>query len=492
MNNSEQLRIDTVNEFLKIDFNKSEFQDIVELAAELCDKPVALITLLDEKSNWLKVKFGTDIEVMPRETSFCQYGIQQDDLLIIPDATKDIRFDNNPLVQTDPHLKFYAGAPLTVSNGLKIGTLCLFDQKANNLTDIQQKTLSILARQATFIMEMQINSINLQNQIQETEAKNDTLMKIAQLQSHQIRQPLTTIMGLINLVKEGYETVDEEWLTMLETAANNFDKTIVDIVAQSMGSNDLRAIRFNKMVEEIDDYAILLLDSHGNIENWNRGAEKIKGYKSSEIIGQNFSIFYTDDDKKNNKPKKLISIATKDGVVRDEGWRLRKDGSKFWGLIVITAIHDENRNVIGFTKVTRDLTEIKMAQDASKISTDMYNLLIEHTRNLTRIGGWELDIENQSLSWTAMTRIIHGVDENYVPRLDTAINFYKEGRSRTQISNAIKLAIEQGTPWDLELQMVTLQGKEIPIRAIGRSNYKNGSCTKVYGTFQDISLIKAN
>lgn len=487
MTMSEELRNEAVKKFLNVDFSKSEFQDIVDLAAKLCEKPVALLTLLDEESNWLKVKYGTDIEVMPRETSFCQYGIQQDELLIIPDATNDSRFDNNPLVQSDPHLKFYAGAPLTVSNGLKIGTLCLFDQKANTLTDIQQKTLSVLARQVTFIMEMQLNSDVLQRQIREIEAKNDSLLKIAQLQSHQIRQPLTTIMGLINLVKDGHHSVDDEWLKMLEAATNNFDKTIHDIIAETVGSKDLRAIRYNKMVDEIDDYAILLIDNEGNIENWNKGAEKIKGYSSSEIVGQNFSVFYTDEDKKNNKPKNLIAEAASFGVARDEGWRLRKDGSRFWGLIVITAIHDENRKVIGFTNVTRDLTEIKGARDQSKVSTEMYNLLIEQTGNLIRIGGWEMDIVNQSLSWTAMTRQIHGVDENYVPQPDTAINFYKEGFSRSQISKALKLAIEEGKGWDLELQLITLQNKEIWVRAIGKSNYKDGICTKVYGTFQEIS-----
>ena len=278
MSTTEQLRIDAVSKYLKVDFTKSEFQDIVELAAKLCEKPVALITLLDAESNWLKVKYGTDIEVMPRETSFCQYGIEQDELLIIPDATKDTRFDHNPLVQSDPNLRFYAGMPLTVSEGQKVGTLCLFDLKANTLTDIQQKTLATLARQVIFIMESQLNSNLLKKQLQEIEAKNDSLLKIAHLQSHQIRQPLTTIMGLIGLVRNGHQTVDDEWLTMLETATYNFDRTIHDIVAETIGSKDLRAIRFSKMVEEIDDYAILLLDNFGNIENWNKGAEKITGY----------------------------------------------------------------------------------------------------------------------------------------------------------------------------------------------------------------------
>lgn len=486
MTNNEILRTDAVRKFLKVDFSRTEFKDIVELAAKLCEKPVALITLLDEELNWHKVKYGTDIDVMPRETSFCQYGIQQDELLIIPDTTKDTRFDNNPLVQSDPHLRFYAGAPLTVSENLKVGTLCLFDQKANTLTDIQQKTLAILARQVTFIMESQLNSGLLQTQLQEIEAKNDSLLKIAHLQSHQIRQPLTTIMGLINLIKSGHQTVDEEWLTMLEIATTNFDKTIHDIVAETIGYKDLKAIRFSKMVEEIDDYAILLLDNNGNIENWNKGAEKIKGYKSPEVIGRNFSIFYTDEDRKNNKPGNLIAEAAGSGVARDEGWRLRKDGSRFWGLIVITAIHDETRKVIGFTKVTRDLTEIKRANDESKVSTELYNLLTEHTGSFIRIGGWELDIVEQSVSWTSMTRQIHGVDDNYIPQPETAINFYKEGFSRSEITKAITSSIEDGKCWDLELQLITAQGKEITVRAIGKSNYKDGICTKVYGIFQEI------
>lgn len=229
MNSFESIRIETVSQYMQVDFNRSEFQDIVDLAARLCEKPVALITLLDGESNWLKVRFGTDIEKMPRQTSFCQYSIVQDDLLIIPDATKDARFQYNPLVQSDPCLRFYAGAPLALDNGLKIGTLCLFDQKPNNLTDTQKTALSILARQATFILQVQLSKIKLEEQIRETDAKNAALSKIAQLQSHQIRQPLTTIMGLVNLVRDGHQPLDAEWLSMLATATKNFDKIIVDV-----------------------------------------------------------------------------------------------------------------------------------------------------------------------------------------------------------------------------------------------------------------------
>lgn len=487
MTADETKRLKEVKKFLELDFDKStEFQDIVDLAAQLCEKPVALITLLDDESNWLRVKTGTDIDVMPRETSFCQFGIQQDDLFIISDATKDSRFENNPLVHSDPNLKFYAGAPLILNNGIKLGTLCLFDQKPSTLTDLQRKILPILAKQVTFIMELEMSRLQLKQQTEETEAKNQSLMKIAQLQAHQIRQPLTTIMSLINLVKDGYENVNEEWMGMFETATDNFDKTIHDIIAESIAAKDLRAIRFNKMVEEIDDYAILLLDAKGTIENWNKGAEKIKGYSSAEIIGKNFRVFYSDEDIRDGRPLKLIKEAEDFGVARDEGWRVRRDGTKFWGSIIITAIHDDNKNVIGFTKVTRDLTAIKDAQDAQLAYEDMYKQIIEHGKKSARVGGWELDLITDKLTWTAITREIHGVDENYIPEVTSAINFYKEGDSRNKILEAIKLAVEKGKPWDLELQITTCHGKEIWVNTMGKSNYKNGFCTKVYGTFQEI------
>lgn len=124
--------------------------------------------------------------------------------------------------------------------------------------------------------------------------------------------------------------------------------------------------RYVRMTEEVEDYAIILLGKDGTILNWNKGAQKIKGYSEEEIVGKNFSIFYLDDDKQNNLPGRLIQMAKEEGRAMHEGLRKRKDGSTFWGSIVITALHDENDNVIGFTKVTRDLTERKMAEDLVK------------------------------------------------------------------------------------------------------------------------------
>lgn len=121
--------------------------------------------------------------------------------------------------------------------------------------------------------------------------------------------------------------------------------------------------RYHKMIAEVRDYAILLLDTEGNIQNWNLGAEHIKGYRESEIVGRNFRLFYQDSDRAALLPEWLINEARTQGRAMHEGWRVRKDGTMFWGSVVITALHDEDGSVIGFSKVTRDLTERKLSED---------------------------------------------------------------------------------------------------------------------------------
>ena len=122
-------------------------------------------------------------------------------------------------------------------------------------------------------------------------------------------------------------------------------------------------LQYQQMIEEIEDYAIIMLDIDGKIVSWNKGAEKIKGYKNYEIIGKNFKNFYFKQDREDKLPDRLLKTAHNEGRACHEGWRRRKDDSRFWGSIVITAIHDEKGKVIGYTKVTRDLTEIKLADD---------------------------------------------------------------------------------------------------------------------------------
>jgi PAS domain S-box-containing protein len=112
-----------------------------------------------------------------------------------------------------------------------------------------------------------------------------------------------------------------------------------------------------KMITEIQDYAIILLDLDGTILSWNIGAEKIKGYTGQEIIGQNFRIFYMPQDRQAGLPEQLIAQAMKEGRARHIGRRVKKDGVIFWGSILITALHDDDGSIIGFTKLTSEVSE---------------------------------------------------------------------------------------------------------------------------------------
>jgi PAS domain S-box-containing protein len=111
-----------------------------------------------------------------------------------------------------------------------------------------------------------------------------------------------------------------------------------------------------KMIAEIQDYAIILMDIDGTILSWNKGAQMIKGYKEAEILGQNFRLFYMPQDRQAGLPEQLIELAKKEGRARHVGRRLKKDGTIFWGSILITALHDDNGEVIGFTKLTKELS----------------------------------------------------------------------------------------------------------------------------------------
>lgn len=168
---------------------------------------------------------------------------------------------------------------------------------------------------------------------------------------------------------EGDRFIHSRCFTIDITLQKNAERALHEIKARHEEQERQQLLRkseerFQRMVSEVQDYLIILLSSNGIIENWNKGAENIKGYTAAEAIGLSFHIFYTPHDQDQKLPEKLLDIAREHGRAIHEGWRIRKNGSRFWGSTLITALHDDNGNIIGFTKVTRDLTERKAAEEA--------------------------------------------------------------------------------------------------------------------------------
>jgi len=135
--------------------------------------------------------------------------------------------------------------------------------------------------------------------------------------------------------------------------------------------------RLHMLIEGVTDYAIYLLDPGGKVVNWNSGAERLNGYRADEIIGQTFSQFFTQDDQQNGKPQRLLAEAQLRGPIEDEGWRVRKDGTRFWASAVITALQKEDGSLYGFAKVTRDLTERKRVEETLQETSEALARIVE-------------------------------------------------------------------------------------------------------------------
>jgi two-component system cell cycle sensor histidine kinase/response regulator CckA len=168
---SEKKRLKVLWQYEVLDTIPEEiFDELTELAARICESPIALISLVDEDRQWFKSKVGTSLNETSRDISFCAHAIKQSGLFIVPDATKEKRFANNPLVTSDPKIRFYAGAPLLTADGYALGTLCVLDQVPRQLRADQRQALSILARHVVSQLELRRRTRDLTS----TRDKNDS------------------------------------------------------------------------------------------------------------------------------------------------------------------------------------------------------------------------------------------------------------------------------------------------------------------------------
>lgn len=229
---------------------EEEFDDIAKLVAYICDVPAAHVSFIDDKRQWFKATVGFEADEVQRDTTFCQYTIMEDNLWVIPDATKEPKLIDNPNIYDGFKVRFYAGIPLTTHDGHNIGTICAIDHVVRNINDEQKNALKILARHVMSQLELRIKNTELDRQKEIAEraiyAKDSFLANM----SHEIRTPLNAIIGFTDLIaKTQLDPTQKEYIENVQTAGENLMLIINDIL-------DLSKIESGNLIIESQPFSL--------------------------------------------------------------------------------------------------------------------------------------------------------------------------------------------------------------------------------------------
>ena len=240
------------------------------------------------------------------------------------------------------------------------------------------------------------------------------------------------------------------WASVVITAVydesrtlRGFAKVTRDLTKRRLAAEDLRRSeeRFHKVIDAITDYAVFMLDATGHIATWNTGAQKIKAYDADEIIGQHFSIFYPAEDRAAGKPDRILETVRREGRYEEEGWRLRKDGTRFWANVILTALRNDAGELTGFAKVTRDLTERRTAEETLRRSEERFRLLVA---GVIDYAIYMLNPEGRVTTWNLGAERMKGYRADEIIGKHFAVFFPEEDRRAGKPSRELETARAEG------------------------------------------------
>ena len=199
--------------------------------------------------------------------------------------------------------------------------------------------------------------------------------------------------------------------------------------------------RFHYLISGIRDYAIYMLDTDGHVSSWNSGARRFKGYEAPEILGQHFSRFYTPEDRESGLPARALATALTEGKYEAEGWRVRQDGTRFWASVIIDPIYDEHGALLGYAKITRDITEKKKAQDALRASEERFRLLVQ---GVSDYAIYMLSPEGVVSNWNVGAQRIKGYSEQEIVGQHFSRFYTEPDRASGLPARALGTAVREG------------------------------------------------
>lgn len=237
---------------------ESDYDNLTAIASQICGTPISLVSLIDDKRQWFKSHHGLSVSETPKEYAFCAHAINdQNNIMIVEDARKDKRFQDNPLVLEDPHVIFYVGVPLISEDGFPLGTLCVIDNQPKVLTQSQIVSLSALASQVMSLLSLRKNRMLLTQSLLELENKHKELEQFAYIASHDLQEPLNTITSYIDFLEESPEyslqEVVKQSFRYMRSASTRMKELVTGLLEYNrLGkSSNAKKVDCNRLVSDI-------------------------------------------------------------------------------------------------------------------------------------------------------------------------------------------------------------------------------------------------
>ncbi len=519
---NEKDRIKKLELFDLLNLPKDPQLDIfAETACLVTDCPSSLVAIMESDIQTVQSCIGISLDTVERENTLCQYSIASGDVVVIHDTLEDSRSASNSLM-LQAGIRFYAGIPLIDDEGFTLGTLCVIDYKPKKLSESQIVTLKKIGDAVTkFFLNKKKNiqaeyfrqTFDISNNlicvldtgfiIKEINPAFERTFQLSEKQA--IHQDFLTILGEqhaeVQLKLKNFVQNDEELTLKTSTEMGNAAPVIVEwYFRQNQNHTEIFCFGINitqyteeklqlesseRRFRSFFENAIGLMSMHdmeGNILEVNEKGREILHYSAEEVNGlnlkdlvpeQNWPLLeeYLQRINRNREDFGTMILKSKEG--EELVWmyhnlvEIDKDGNPY---VVSTAL-----NVTERIALERDLLYAKK--------------MLEQASSVAQVGGWEVNLKNNSVFWSKTTKEIHKIDQEFQPDFENALGFYKE-EDRQKVEFLFNRAVSEGIPYDEEFQLVRNDGVTIWVRVKGIPEFEAGSCKRVFGIIQDIDTFK--
>jgi PAS domain S-box-containing protein len=522
--NSEQQRLQALKKYNIFETVSGEaFDNITKLAAILCDTPIAILSFVDENQLRFKSVIGLTDDSGSRSGSFCESVIDKGEYYETTISSHTDNSRKNYPVSNDIPICFYAGYPLIDNKGFAIGTLCVLDYREKQLSSAQKEALGFLAKEVMVLIYARSERKALQTYL-DLFNLSDEMICVAGVDGFfkSINPAFEKVLGWdenyllttsyldfvhpddlentqneISRLEQGLRTINYvnrfkaksgEYKTLQWSATPEPKEGKLYAVARDISEESQKDIELSLSEErariffENSQGFMCTHDLQGKFTSVNEAGAGILGYTKAQIL--DMSLFDIVPERRHELVEYYLNEIKSTGQSKGQMVTMHVNGEyHIWQYNnVLEKSFTGEPYIIGNAI---DVTErYKLEEDLRRTKETL-----EQTNRVAKVGGWELDIQKQRLTWTSVTKEIHGMPPEFQPTLEEAITFYKEGLSREIISQAVEVALTNGKGWDLELEAVTQQGKEIWVRVIGNAEGEPGNYKRLYGTFQDITQM---